>query len=121
MVQENPCAGTLLTIDKPNPFFSQVLESMDMKRIFRGDQKPKVPAKEVDHNRFHIRKIGREERDIVFAAFRVKEVGPGNIRVAHVEGLETIGASCIRREDIELRIRFFHEGLEHIENGVIAA
>ena len=96
MIQKDPCPGTLLPVDKPDLLFEQGLRIHGYARGFLGaTTKSDIPTEKIDHDRFYIGQIVRKERDIVFSAFRIEEMRPGNIRISLVQGLESIGASCI--------------------------
>src|SRR4030042_2439279 len=104
MIQKHSCTGAFLSIDQPYVLTGQIFKSPNAERIFGSGYKSKVAIKKIDHDGFDIRKIRGKKRDIVFIAFSVQEMGPSNIRIAHVQGFQSICAPCIGREDIELRI-----------------
>src|SRR4030042_5928570 len=101
MIQKHSCTGAFLSIDQPYVLAGQIFKSPNSERIFGSGYKSKVAIKKIDHDWFKIGEVSGEKRNIIFTAFRMEEMRPRNVRVAHIEGLETIRTARICRKNIK--------------------
>src|SRR5271157_3369277 len=95
VIKKNPCSGAFLSVYNPHPFSREIDEPANTQRVAMSRDQSHFPVEEIDYYSFYIGQVDRQIRNIVLAAFRVKQVGPGDIGKTHVEDLESFCAACI--------------------------
>src|SRR5271157_5962657 len=87
VIKKNSRSGSLLPVHNLYPFLREIGEPAYMQRVAMSRHQSHFPVEEIDYYGFYIGHVDRQIGNIVLAAFRVKQVGPGDIGKTRIEGL----------------------------------